>query len=648
MGGTIWIDCIRKEQSPQGTLKAAPALQWGRVVGDLTYREERADCAGFADATGLASAHPIPPLPCERPTSMSTRLSPSEETSATDMTRREMWLMERVAVLALTLACAWPLAFNLVDPDLWGHVRYGQDWLAGGELPRTATHTFTAENYPWINHENLAELALAACYNTFGVTGMLFAKCMLGMGIVLAMVWVASRHGVHPIVSWTLMVVVTANLEAFFPLRPQLFSFALCAVALVLLDRGFRNWQSERTFDTRLLWGLPIVFAVWANSHGGFIAGLSIVGGYLGGRIIELLLPRKNIAWQQVGQLTLIGIVCLAATLVNLYGWQLHRWLALSLIEPRPEITEWLAPHWGDPTFWPWIAMLAVTALSLLGTKERRDWVEIAILLLVVWQSALHLRHIAFVALVCGFWIPVHFQSTLRRLLPTGEGTLPIISSPSLRRLTFAALLTAIALQSFALVDRLKHFPVSRARFPVDAIQFIADRQLEGKMVVAFNWSQYVLAALAPRVRVGFDGRYDTCYPPEVVDMHFDFLLGEAGGLRNRSPLSGPLDGTRVLEFEQPDLVLIDRHYENPVAIMRTEAAKPNPVWVLLYRDRVAELWGRGTKYADPASSAYIPANWRVQDASPRDGNIPWPAFPLPITNQQQLAGETTTTDINL
>jgi hypothetical protein len=456
------------------------------------------------------------------------------------------------------------------------------------------------------------------------------------MGVVLAMVWVASRHGVHPLVSWLLMLLVTINLEPFFPLRPQLLSFALCAVALVLLDRGFRDWHAQREMDTRLLWCLPVVFVAWANSHGGFVAGLCIVGAYLGGRIVELLLPRKNIAWKQVGQITLVGIACLAATLVNPYGWQLHRWLAVSLIQPRPEVTEWLAPHWGDPTFWPWIAMLGVIAASLVGTTRRRDWVEIVILLLVVWQSTLHLRHIAFVALLCGFWIPVHFQSTLRRLLPTiAEGMLPMNFSPWLRRAMVVSLLAAIALQSFALDDRLKGFPVDRGQFPVDAVQFIADRQLEGKMVVAFNWSQYVLAALAPRVTVGFDGRYDTCYPPDVVDMHFDFLLGGAGGLRNRSPRSGPIDGTRVLEFEQPDLVLVDRHYKNPLAIMQAEAETPNPAWVLLYRDRVAELWGRGTKYADPTSSAYIPATFRVQDASPREGNIPWPAFPLPLEDQQ-------------
>jgi hypothetical protein len=60
-----------------------------------------------------------------------------------------------LAIATLALGCAWMLSLNLVDPDLWGHIRYGQDWLAAGELPRAATHTFTAVGHPWINHENL-------------------------------------------------------------------------------------------------------------------------------------------------------------------------------------------------------------------------------------------------------------------------------------------------------------------------------------------------------------------------------------------------------------------------------------------------------------------------------------------------------------
>ncbi len=579
---------------------------------------------------------------------MNANTSVAPELSAQPVTepvaRREYRWFKGATVLAMALGCAIPLSLNLVDPDLWGHVQYGQDWLAEGELPRTASHTFTATDHPWINHENLAELAFATGYEKLGVRGLLLAKCLWGMAILLSMVWIASRHKVHAFVVWPLLLLVSANLQAFFPLRPQLLSFALCAMTLVLLDRAFRDWQEGQHVRWLPLLALPLVFALWVNAHGGFALGLCVVGAYLGGRILEVLIHQRAASWRCVLGLSAIGICCVAATLANPYGWELHRWLVMSLGQPRPEITEWAPPKMSDPIYWQWIALLVVGVVSLWLTKRRRDWVQIVILALVAWQSSLHLRHIAFLALLSGFWLPVHLQSALARLRPGEDTKLPMMTlSPWLRRLAVAALVLSIGLQSFALRKRFSEFPVERNRYPVDALQFMADRGLHGKLVVSFNWAQYAIAALAPDTQVAFDGRFRTCYPQEVVDMHFDFLLGEFGGNRSRSSESGPVDGTRVLRFGSPDLVLLDRRYEHPVAVMKAEATRDNPQWVLLYCDRVAELWGHRDQYDDPARSSYLPLTARVLDASPREGALQWPALPVRRSSARQMAEQAPT-----
>ena len=569
-------------------------------------------------------------------------MSPTSE--PTDEVRREYLWLKRATILALALACAMPLSLNLVDPDLWGHVQYGQDWLAEGELPRTASHTFTAVDYPWVNHENLAELAFAKGYQVLGVSGLLIAKCLWGMAILASMVWIARRHGVHAFTAWLLMLLVAANLQAFFPLRPQLLSFALCALTLVLLDRGFQSWQTEQRITWSVLWPLPIVFIVWVNAHGGFVLGLCIVGAYLGGRILESLVSKRMSSWPQVFALSVLGIACVLATLANPYGWGMHQWLIASLGQPRPEITEWAPPKLSDPIYWQWITLLTVNVVCQMATQKKRDWVQITILAIVAWQSSLHLRHIAFLALLSGFWLPVHLQSALSRLKPAEDTSLPSMRlSPWLRRFAVGALAVAIGLQSFSLKRQLTELPVERNRYPVDALQFMSDRGLRGRLVVSFNWAQYAIAALAPDTQVAFDGRFRTCYPQQVVDMHFDFLLGEYGGSRSRSDESGSIDGTRVLKYESPDLVLVDRRYKNPVAIMKAEATKPNPEWVLLYCDRVAELWGHRDRFDDPAHKDYLPLTARILDASPRDGAVQWPALPVqaPITpgkSSQQLA----------
>jgi len=549
--------------------------------------------------------------------------------------RRQYRMLKWGTVAAMAVACAVPLSLNLVDPDLWGHIRYGEDWLADGQLHRTATHTFTAVGQPWINHENLAELALALGNRHLGGYGLLAAKCLLGMSILASMVWVAARHGVHPLAAWGCMLLISSNLQAFFPIRPQLLSFALCAVMLVLLDLAFFNWSEHRQVRWRWLWLVPPLFVVWVNSHGGFVAGLCIVGALLGGRMIQLLLSRETRQWKTYwGKtwwgLALVGISCLAATLVNPYGLEMHRWLLASLGSPRPEITEWAAPQMHQPIFWPLVGLIVLNVLCWSTTRLKRDWVQIAILTLVAWQACMHLRHIAFFALLSGFWLPMHVQSALARLRPDASKKLPVITlAPSIQKVAMLALLLAIGLQSFALGRRLTDLPVDRDRYPVDAVQFMVDHHLQGKLVVSFNWAQYAIATMAPQVQVGFDGRFRTCYPQKVVDMHFDFLLGEHEGLRHRSEASGTIDGTRVLEFGSPDLVLIDRSYDQPVQIMQDKSQQDDPEWVLLYRDRVADLWGRSDRYDDPTNPNHFPAALRLQDPRPRDGSVPWPAMPL-------------------
>jgi len=554
-------------------------------------------------------------------------MTPSHD-PAPDQTEKS--LLTRMALLVLVLAAVLALSLNLVDPDLWGHIRYGQDLLETGKLPRAATHSFPTTDTPWINHENLAELGFAIGYRYLGVGGLLTAKCLAGLGILLAMVWAARRQGVFLLTAWTAMLLVAANLHPFFLLRPQLFSFVLCSLVLLLLEFGFGDWQKNQHLRWQPLALLPLVFALWANTHGAFAAGLCIVSAYLLGRIAQLFTHTNSPASRLVPEpappnpkitkaslLLTLTLSCSLATLANPYGADLHRWLLQSLSQPRPEITEWAAPSLRHIVFWPWIALLATAGLSLLFTRERRDWVKLALLALVAWQSALHMRHIAFLALLCGFWLPVHIQSAVSRI------RFHFSLAPWVRRTALVALLVCTGGLSFAIDRQLKSFPVARNAYPLDAVQFMVDRGLQGKLVVSFNWAQYAIAAMAPDVQVAFDGRFRTCYPQEVVDRHFDFLLGEHDGHRNRSPNSGPLDATRVLEHSSPDLVLIDRQYDHSVNTM-----KQHPAWVLLFRDRVAEIWGRRRQVNDPQSKHFFPIALRLQDPRPREGAIEWPALP--------------------
>src|SRR5450759_1399246 len=75
------------------------------------------------------------------------------------------------AVLLLVL-----VAEGTADPDLWGHLRFGQDIVAAGGIPDADTYSFTSDR-PWVNHEWLAEVLMAVAYDWFGRPG-LFLLCL--------------------------------------------------------------------------------------------------------------------------------------------------------------------------------------------------------------------------------------------------------------------------------------------------------------------------------------------------------------------------------------------------------------------------------------------------------------------------------------
>src|SRR5262245_54888612 len=92
-----------------------------------------------------------PPLPDE---------ITSHEVTATTFAR---------CMLFLTLAIG--LARAGADADLWGHVRFGQDLLASHRLVIPDTHSFTSDK-PWVNHEWLAEVAMASVYMAVAPLGL--------------------------------------------------------------------------------------------------------------------------------------------------------------------------------------------------------------------------------------------------------------------------------------------------------------------------------------------------------------------------------------------------------------------------------------------------------------------------------------------
>lgn len=534
------------------------------------------------------------------------------------------WLHNGILLL-LTLVAANLLAWRSIEPDLWGHIQYGEDWIHAGVMPGTASHTYSTPNHPWVNHENLFELAVAAGQRTIGGYGLMILKCVSGLWLLWMMVCHASRQAVPALAATVAMIPVAAGLAEFWLMRPQLFSFLFFGLQLLAFDRAFRNWATDRTVHARWLWlCIPLMIA-WTNSHGGFAAGLCVFIAMLGLRGMELWWHQRRKSTGMILHFATLGVAAILSILVNPYGWELPYWMIVSLSQPRPEVSEWANILDGGGVLFPFLALSILSIAGVCLTRFKRDWVQIVVLALIAIQAIGHLRHLAFFAIAFGFWMPQHIWSLWHRLVewrPTlgvhEEFTGRAAKLIGIEVAAVGAVLAGLLGYTFAT------FGVDRSKYPVSALEYMEREHISGRLVVTFDWAQYALAALAPHTTVGFDGRYDTCYPQTVVDMNFDLLFGADMSRRHRGPDSGPVDSNRVLEFGNPNLVLMDCIAD----VAAVQHLDQHQDWVLLYRDGRAALWGRKTVFDDPSLPEYVTAEHRQISNIMPEGIAAWPGFP--------------------
>jgi len=552
-------------------------------------------------------------------------------------------------IFVILLASIGTMTTNCADPDLWGHYQYGKEVLRDGHLHPTTTWSYAVTGHPWINHENIAELTTAWAVDTFGIWGLTIGKFLLATAMFGSVLWWGRRTGVSWFALGLVCVLAADNIRFHWQFRPHALSYVCFAVMLALLEYSFSGWRgtwrSWKAFfagtshdppradlrPLRRLWLIPPLLCLWTNTHGGFAAGLAIYAAYLGLRMIQgwAWWGRESLGFQK--RLFMMIIAGILATFLNPYGPNLHVWMADTLGAAPPEIGDWAPlPIWSMQAVGFWL-LIAVVAFSLWKTSLPRDLVHVTLLALILWQGLAHCRHICFFAMMCAFWIPRHFDSAVAPVVVAWRAQ-TAGRQPALwvRPLLTAPLIAWLAVIAAQLRPKLSTIPVERKEYPISAMQFIEDRELRGRTMVTFNWAQYAIACFAndnttEPSRVAIDGRLNTCYPRDVLDIYLDFLLGEPKpGARLRAPESGPYDPTLALSYEEPDLFLLDRGQKPAIRTIERDSR-----WVLLYQDSLAQIWGRRDRYDDPNSPQYLPASRRVITETPQIGSVMWPAFPV-------------------
>jgi hypothetical protein len=206
-----------------------------------------------------------------------------------------------------------------VDPDVWWHIKVGQDILRSHHWPTTDPYSYTAAGTPWIAYEWLGEVILGSVARLGGIVPLFVLLVAATCAVTLALYYYATNRSGNCKAGFIPVAVMGTLTIISFTLRPQMFGYLFLVLLLIVL-------QWFRKGVTWPLWTLPILFLAWVNTHGSFIVGIGVLVVYLCCGLKAFRLGDiEAVAWtaKQRIQLELVLLFSLAALPITPYGARL-------------------------------------------------------------------------------------------------------------------------------------------------------------------------------------------------------------------------------------------------------------------------------------------------------------------------------------
>jgi hypothetical protein len=460
------------------------------------------------------------------------------------------------------------------DPDLWGHLRFGSDVLAAHHLQQWDQYSFTSD-IAWINHEWLAELVFAILYALAGSIGLNLLKLAV-IGAIAALLWRQARRLDATAFSSILLTILVCfvTYTRTQVLRPQLFSVLFfCLLLLIIVD-------IERNGRERI-WALPLLFCVWANTHGAWIVGLGTLTMWsvcwtLEHRRLDCVVRRMSVV-----------LAATAATIVNPYGIGLWTFLHDTVGLSRPDIVDW-NPFLKFP---PEIIglELVLPLLAIVAAGRTRQLPRIRHLAVIVMLAAATYR-VGRIDAFLQLAIAIFCMPSIVTMLNGVDASLR-----RRERLRHESYAHAIAIAGLAIaatgvaVARLDRVFIEGTWVPDrEAISVIQREAAHKRLLTWFDWGEYAIWHVADAdIRVSMDGRRETVYSDRVIRDHFAFYgnttpdawrYADAIGadriwLPTKLPIVGPLreHGWRPI-FESRTSVILARDDQIPPTTPRVVA----------------------------------------------------------------------------
>jgi hypothetical protein len=267
-----------------------------------------------------------------------------------------------------------------------------------------------AQGRRWLNQQWLSELGFYALAKSVGITGITVLYAVLiaaPLGLVLASL---RRKGAAML--WVAAALYFPGLLAIIHPRPAGFTLLAFSALVVIILAAWRPAAPERVSARRMRWAvvaIALLFALWGNLHGGFIAGLLLIALATLGLIADerRRLVADAITRHRVALLALTGLLGVAVVSVATpLGGAIWSYV-LSFRDPAISLAskEW-EPAYESPAALGYLAgVMAFSAWLWWRSEAPRRLMPVLVVAGFVAFAALSIRNLIFVAPAVAFQI---------------------------------------------------------------------------------------------------------------------------------------------------------------------------------------------------------------------------------------------------
>ena len=183
-------------------------------------------------------------------------------------------------------------SYNYFDPDLGWHLRVGEETLNAKTVPHLNRYNYTLEDTTWVDHEWLVNVISYWLFYHGGYQALSIFFVLIAFVTFLLLVYITYKYFSPSRSAQFLMILMgVIGLSAMAPhlgVRMQEFGllFFILLLSVIL--------HFEHTKNYRVLLWLPVLFYIWACSHGSFLIGLFLLFFYLCVKYLELSFPAAS------------------------------------------------------------------------------------------------------------------------------------------------------------------------------------------------------------------------------------------------------------------------------------------------------------------------------------------------------------------